>query len=135
MGRRSTVVYGANAAKCREVTVLAEYIEREAMLREVERRERLMVGNKTISVCALKQFIENRPAADVAPVVHGHFVHEGPRFTGGVDWWKCSNCGRLACGVETRFDYCPWCGAKMDESGEYTWLKAQDVYAAITNIP
>ena len=59
------------------------------------------------------------PAADVAPVVHGRFVHDGPRFAGGVDWWHCSNCGRLASGVETRFDYCPWCGARMgdNESG------------------
>jgi len=54
------------------------------------------------------------PADDVAPVVHGHFVHDGPRFSGGVDWWHCSSCGRLASGVETRFDYCPWCGARMD---------------------
>lgn len=49
---------------------------------------------------------EERPSA--------HFVHDGPRFAGGVDWWHCSNCGRLASGVETRFDYCPWCGARMD---------------------
>lgn len=54
------------------------------------------------------------PAADVAPVVHGHFVHDGPRFAGSVDWWHCSSCGRLASGVETRFDYCPNCGARMD---------------------
>lgn len=54
------------------------------------------------------------PAADVAPVRHGHFVHDGPRFAGGVDWWHCSNCGKLASGVETRFAYCPWCGARMD---------------------
>lgn len=54
------------------------------------------------------------PAADVAPVVHGHFVHDGPRFAGGVDWWHCSSCGRLVSGVETRFDYCPNCGARMD---------------------
>lgn len=54
------------------------------------------------------------PAADVTPVVHGHFVHDGPRFAHGVDWWHCSNCGRLASGVETHFDYCPWCGARMD---------------------
>ena len=58
------------------------------------------------------------PAADVAPVVHGHFVHDGPRFASGVDWWHCSNCGRLASGVETRFDYCPWCGARMDGGSE-----------------
>ena len=47
---------------------MAEYIEREALLREIERRERLMVGDKTISVDALKRFILNRPTADVAPV-------------------------------------------------------------------
>ena len=54
------------------------------------------------------------PAADVEPVVHGHFVHDGPRFAHGVDWWHCSSCGRLASGVETRFDYCPNCGCRMD---------------------
>lgn len=58
------------------------------------------------------------PAADVAPVVHGHFVHDGPRFAHGVDWWHCSNCGRLASGVETRFDYCPWCGARMERGDD-----------------
>lgn len=58
--------------------------------------------------------VSNAPVADVAPVVHGHFVHDGPRFAGGVDWWHCSSCGRLLSGVETRFDYCPHCGAKMD---------------------
>ena len=58
------------------------------------------------------------PVADVAPVVHGHFVHDGPRFAGGVDWWHCSNCGGLASGVETRFVYCPKCGARMDGGSE-----------------
>jgi hypothetical protein len=52
--------------------------------------------------------------SDVVPVVHGRFVHDGPRFAGGVDWWHCSNCGGLASGVETRFVYCPKCGARMD---------------------
>lgn len=59
--------------------------------------------------------IEKAPTVDVAPVVHGHFVHDGQRFAGGVDWWHCSICGRLVTDVEShRFDYCPWCGAKMD---------------------
>lgn len=43
-----------------------------------------------------------------------HFVHDGPMFAHGVDWWHCSNCGKLASGVEIRFAYCPWCGARMD---------------------
>ena len=47
--------------------------------------------------------INKIPAADVAPVVHG-------RWAGTV----CT-----ACGESTSFyydcNYCPWCGAKMDE--------------------
>ena len=48
---------------------MAEYIEREALLREIERREALMVRDKLVSVDAMKSFIKNRPAADVVPVV------------------------------------------------------------------
>ena len=48
---------------------MAKYIEREAILREIERRERLMVGDKTISVDALKRFILDRPTADAEVVV------------------------------------------------------------------
>lgn len=48
---------------------MAEYIELEATLREIERRERLMVGDKIISADALKRFLLNRPAADVVEVV------------------------------------------------------------------
>lgn len=60
---------------------MAEYIERDAALREIERREALMVGDKRVSVDAMKSFIKNRPAADVAPVVRcrdcKHFQHYG----------------------------------------------------------
>lgn len=54
------------------------------------------------------------PTADVAPVVRGRFVHIGPRFAGGIDWWNCSICDSPVSGAETRFVYCPHCGAKMD---------------------
>ena len=91
---------------------MAEYIEREAILREIERRERLMVGDKTISVDALKRFILNRPAADVAPVVHGHWEPGNP---------ICPVCGEnkfkdldadIWCDWQP--DFWPNCGAKMD---------------------
>ena len=91
---------------------MAEYIEREAILREIERRERLMVGDKTISVDALKRFILNRPVADVAPVVHGHWEPGNP---------ICPVCGGnkfkdldadIWCDWQP--DFCPNCGAKMD---------------------
>ena len=53
----------------KKVLTMIEYIEREAILREIERREALMVGDKLVSVDAMKSFIKNRPAADVVPVV------------------------------------------------------------------
>ncbi len=83
---------------------MADYIERKVV------KELL-----NINYGGYLDAIDRIPAADVVPVVHGRFVHDGPRFAGGVDWWHCSNCGGLASGAETRFDYCPWCGAKMDE--------------------
>ena len=85
---------------------MPEYIDKQAFID-------YMMG--TSRYFAVKCDIESFPTADVAPVVHGHFIHDGPRFTGGVDWWHCSNCGKLASGIEIFFDYCPFCGAKMDE--------------------
>ena len=83
--------------------MMAEYIEREAAIESLH-----------VALDSAINALRNAPSVDVAPVMHGHFVHDGPRFAHGVDWWHCSNCGRLASGVETRFDYCPWCGARMD---------------------
>lgn len=71
-------------------------------------------------VCALTEGYCNLGACqyeelkEFAPVRQGLWAHEGPRFRGGVDWWRCSNCGSLASGVETKFRYCPHCGARME---------------------
>lgn len=92
-----------------------EYIKRKSLIDEFDR---LGLGEHSFVERAfsdgVRTIIAGIPAADVAPVVHGHFVHDGPRFAHSVDWWHCSSCGRLASGVETRFAYCPWCGARMD---------------------
>ena len=95
---------------------MAEYIEREAVEKFIEdglnnQDVAKRFGHDAIEIMAEVHYM---PAADVVPVVHGRFVHDGPRFAGGVDWWHCSSCGRLVSGVETRFDYCSHCGAKMD---------------------
>lgn len=93
---------------------MAEYINREETKRELSEWCISLNSPHLLSRDDTMFLLDNIPAADVAPVVHGHFVHDGPRFSGGVDWWHCSSCGRLASGVETRFCYCPWCGARMD---------------------
>lgn len=60
----------------------------------------------------------NFPAADVAPVVHGHWIMEA---NGGT---KCSVCrwkpiqksrDRYVFADMLHVPYCPMCGAKMDE--------------------
>ena len=79
---------------------MAEYIDREAALMK------LMQDG-----CSAKnlQSISDMPTADVAPVIHAHWI----RYPDcGVT--KCSNCGWS---IEECWDsdYCPHCGAKMDE--------------------
>ena len=96
-----------------------EYIKREAALHEIERREVLMVGDKRISVDAMKSFIKNRPSADVVPVVHGRWQGTADGYADGelvYDMWECSVCGFDADGAEEKpcWDFCPNCGAKMD---------------------
>ena len=96
---------------------MAEYIEREAALHEIERRESLMVGDKCVSVDAIKSFIKNRPAADVAPVVHGRWEAKG--YVCGESEFECSVCHKSEWRTSIgRFRWCPFCGARMD-GGSY----------------
>lgn len=87
---------------------MAEYIEREALLKEAE--SRIMWG---ASAAAVYESIEDAPAADVSPVRHGRWV----QCKYMLKTAECSECGLFY----TRFtvherypNYCPKCGAKMD---------------------
>ena len=119
---------------------MAEYIEREALLREIERCDRLMVGDKTISVGALKRFILNRPSADVAPVRHGRWLLQANNERTNYRWnvtAECSECCYEKKEIWAGFfpnvpdwlardvalesaksvklsNYCPNCGCRMD---------------------
>ena len=79
-----------------------EYIEREALIEELKRRDFLPV--------IVKHTIEAVPSADVAPVVHAKWDANG----------RCTNCGGHApfyCMTSTyhKTPYCFECGAKMDK--------------------
>lgn len=96
---------------------MADYIDRDAVISEIERREALMVGDKRVSVAAMKSFIKNRPAADVAPVRHGQWIEYTKviipePYNKWEQAWKCSECGFDDGFVA--YNYCPNCGAKMD---------------------
>ena len=86
---------------------MAEYIKREAALMK------LMQDG-----CSAKnlQSISDMPAADVAPVVHRRWIEDH-------DYLKCPECSAMVKWDFTFFDignwnYCPNCGAKMDETVE-----------------
>lgn len=94
---------------------MAEYVEREATLKEIERREKFMVGDKTITTDAVKSFIKNRPAADVAPVVHARWIKDDEKSALHVEaFYLCSACHNYEAWGETeKTPFCPNCGAKM----------------------
>lgn len=84
---------------------MADYIERKPLLEcaEYDNNYRLIIPADAIKAT---------PAADVAPVVHGRWVHLGG------DEWYCSACG-FVISTEGSWDkptkkYCEDCGAKME---------------------
>lgn len=92
---------------------MAEYIERDAVLSDLEAAEK-HGGMGMIIANTLKRYVKRVPSADVAPVVHAKWVFNGICTS-------CSACGsnkptkahdhKLA-SREVRF--CYFCGAKMD---------------------
>ena len=86
---------------------MAECIERTALLKKLK-------GSGAICDFG-EHLIEQFPAADVAPVVHGRWAHLGG------DEWCCPVCGFVIT-TEGSWDkptkkYCEDCGAKMDGGG------------------
>lgn len=91
---------------------MTEYIDREAFLEHMKGTSRYFT---------VKFDIENFPASDVAPVVHGRWIIQ---FDGPYKRRRCycSNCGMHngIGGIEKnqKKSYCPNCGAKMDGGEE-----------------
>ena len=102
-----------------------EYIEREALEKFVSgiRRNLPLESPDFITrdymLLNFEQYIHLMPAADVAPVKHGHWKkgkgYERPTENGFVhdDRYFCDCCG-WGCCCETKldFNFCPNCGAK-----------------------
>lgn len=94
-GKERCPIWKAPAA---DVVPVDEYIKREAVK-----------GLININFSGLLAAIDLIPAADVAPVRHGHWI-DG--FIADSMLCGCSECG-FTCGAHS-FLYCPSCGAKMD---------------------
>lgn len=94
----------------KKVRTMAEYIEREALLKEAE--SRIMWG---ASAAAVYELIRDAPAADVVPVRHGRWIHTDL----AAHWYGKDECSECTYHEHDRrdlshFNYCPSCGAKMD---------------------
>ena len=93
---------------------MAEYIERDKVLEEINDRisniaftspyqreiEAIVVGMERA-----RDSVEDAPAADVAPVVHGRWI------TTNDNWTFCSECKTLG---SPQWKGCPVCLARMD---------------------
>ena len=117
---------------------MARLIDADALLDEFLKRytERERNGNLVFAACEIKQDfadmisnfqytsgfdeavtrVENFPSSNVAPVRHGRWIdtypdiEPNPMFMYGI----CSECG-FEQGISKYLNYCPNCGAKMDE--------------------
>lgn len=89
---------------------MAEYIKRDVVMKEIM-AVKWMDGYDGAMAMAIAS---SAPAADVAPVVHGRWVHE--HISEGYAWVMCSECEAVIHKIliNKRLNYCPNCGAKMD---------------------
>lgn len=99
-----------------------EYIPRDAVDNVLLKLEDRVINNPfaLIAMAMAIDKIDNIPAADVAPVVHGQWVMSTDR----TYMPQCTNCGAHPFKgyipsveeVSRTYKFCPCCGAKMDES-------------------
>ena len=85
------------------------------MAEYIERKEAMNIAFKSPFFSdSLMEEIKAIPAADVAPVRHGRWVHE--HISEGYAWVICSECEAVIHKIliNKRLNYCPNCGAIMD---------------------
>ena len=96
---------------------MAEYIEREALIRRIkeihcaECDSYQGVRCRACWVDDTLDYIDSEPAADVAPVRHAKW--EVVVGSNGKEYMVCTGC-RKQQDLTGVFSYCPNCGAKMD---------------------
>ena len=91
---------------------------------EISMKDEYAVKVERASLIAYKGQLESIPAADVAPVVHGKWIPHSEKsreYIGTVlihvmyDYWLCDTCGYRVEKGQPMYNFCPNCGAKMEE--------------------
>lgn len=86
---------------------MPEYIDKTALLSRIESQAR--EWSEEYDAQQILGDIEDFPTADVAPVIHAHWIICSDGY-----YPYCSNCKKEPSGREMT-DYCPNCGADMRE--------------------
>lgn len=87
---------------------MADLISREYVLGEYDRQHKGPPGRA-------RKIMQEAPAVDAEPVVHGRWTY----FNGiGNGSYQCSECSHWVNARTTYRNYCPNCGAKMDEEAD-----------------
>lgn len=89
---------------------MAEYIKRETAVKAANEWVSEACMAPVMRVSRLLDKLQKVPAADVAPVVHGHRVDNGGSYA------RCSQCDGV---LPLCANYCPNCGAKMDGGADH----------------
>lgn len=92
---------------------MAEYIEREALIRQIDEGfdKTEPTGEEQIGFLKCRKIARELSAADVAPVVQGRWDLLDDAGSKIVKW-NCDRCNRIS---TSKTDYCPNCGADMRE--------------------
>jgi len=61
--------------------------------------------------------IDDQPTIDAEPVRHGKWMEKRETSKFHVRYFECSECRAASYRYQTRMNYCPNCGAKMDREG------------------
>ena len=91
---------------------MAEYVNLDDMLKQFDKRASKLVGDRRISVESMREFIGNRPRANVKEIVYAHWIPTEYPFMNECE--DCSNCGYRTW-YGNGYNYCPNCGAEMSE--------------------
>lgn len=96
---------------------MGEYIAR-SYIRKMAMLEMAYTMETETDAAVVLRMIDDAPAADVAPVVHGRWIHSRYKdCSEQFELVKCSQCNHEAYAMAFYVrggNYCPNCGAKMN---------------------
>ena len=102
---------------------MAEYIEREDVYNTLKAMYCDECTDEKCQMCEYAKIIfvlDNLPIADVQPVKRGRWIAENRDSRGYADCYTCSQCESYVYSYTLmrvcEFDYCPNCGAKMNDT-------------------